>query len=255
MIPIHASANSFSVEPALSDKHELARVFDTDYFVQYYRGYRCHYADLFDSEKYFMPEFLRPDKSYLDVGCARGGLYQVLGERLGAFRYKGLDISASLIYEAQKKYPGADFEVYNGAGLPLPDRSYDRVFCLGVTVHDRRFKNVIRECYRAAREQLLFDIRLTEHLPTLDDLSTAYVLDGSHWKYNYVVCNYHECMNFLRRLEPRPARIQIYGYWGTPNKNAFLPREYEKICMAGVLLEKGDGRAAVTVESSILPFA
>lgn len=237
-------------------RHELARVFDSDHFVRYYAGYRCRYEDLFASEKHFMDEFLRRGKSFLDVGCARGGLYEIIGERVGVFRYKGVDISAALIGAARKKYSGADFELYDGARLPVDDNSHDRVLCLGVTVHDRQFLGVIRECYRAAREQVLFDIRLTEDLPTLNDASKAYVMDDdARHKYSYVVCNYGDLMSFLRRLEPHPARIKLYGYWGTPNQKACLPPAYEKICMTGVLLEKGGGAAPATVESASLPFA
>ena len=57
--------------------------------------------------------------------------------------------------------------------------------------------------------------------------------------YPYILANAKEFVKFLKDLNPSPAKISIYGYWGNSNEFTQLPAGYEKLCMCGVLIEKG----------------
>ena len=52
-------------------------------------------------------------KDILDVGCGLGDLYGWLKSRFKSFNYTGVDITSSMIDEASKSYPDAEFKVQN----------------------------------------------------------------------------------------------------------------------------------------------
>ena len=210
--------------------------FSTNYFLDYYTGYRDKESDLFDSEKYFLKDFLQDSKSILDIGCATGGMYNILKEKKSEINYSGIDVAENLINEAQKKFPKINFLVYDGTQLPYDDSIFDGVISFGTTVHDQDYFTLLSEAYRVTSRKLIFDIRLT-NLPELNSIEDSYVIDGSKVKYPYVVANVVQFFQWAIKLK-NLKKLNIYGYWGKGNKYTNLPFEYKKICMAGVLLEK-----------------
>ena len=212
--------------------------FETPYFLDYYAGYRHQYSDLFESEKVFFDDFGVRDSSILDVGCARGGMYQIFNERLGPVNYTGIDISPEMIRQAKIDNPGVAFSVYDGVTLPYAADQFDRVLSLGTTVHDPEYTTLIHEGYRVARNVYFFDIRLTDKAPTLADVSRGYVQDGSDAPYPYVIASVEDFATCLKNLNPAPSRIRGYGYWGAPNAETTVPKEYEKICLATFMIYK-----------------
>lgn len=230
---------------------DLTKPFNTDYFQGYYQNYRDKIEDLFDSEKHFIYAFVQPHRCYLDIGCATGGMSQILSAIEPTIRYTGIDIAPKMIDQAQKHYPHLQFQVYDGEHLPFPDNAFERVLTLGTTVHDLHYKALLREAYRVAVEALFFDIRLINTLPTLQSLEDGYVIDGSTVKYPYIVVNVNDFLTFLADLTPKPATIKGYGYWGKPNRESHLPKGYETICMATFLITKGSGPTQLELT---LPF-
>ena len=229
--------------------------FDTEYFQDYYKGYRNHIGDLFDSERRFLDRFCQQGRSYLDVGCALGGMSQILGKLGGRITYTGVDVSRKMIQGARRKHPEFEFDVVDGVELGYPDSSFDRVVSLGTTVHDQEWKRLLSELWRVAREAVLFDIRLTPELPTVASLAEGFVLDGSGMRYPYVVANWHDFREVIGTLTPAPAIVAGYGYWGRANESTTLPPRYERLCMACFYLEKQSdtGNAACEMELE-LPF-
>ncbi len=219
----------------------MAEQFDTEYFLKYYENYRNKLDDLFKSEKYFMPEFVLPKKSYLDVGCAVGGMYEILTAFESNVDYKGIDVSSEMIDCAKINYPEIDFEVGDAAkGLCFKDNAFSRVITLGTTVHEQNYKSLLKESYRVAEDVLFFDIRLVYDKPTLNDLGRGYVEDESDIQYPYVVVNYDELVEFFNSLRPLPRLIKSFGYWGKANEYTTLPADYHEICMAAFLVYKDD---------------
>ena len=215
---------------------DLNEPFDSDYFKEYYENYRNEYKQLFKSEKFFFEEFLNNAKSVIDIGCASGGMYQIINEKFTNVKYKGLDISKNLINIARTNYPRGDFELADGTSLSYKNDFVDCILSLGTTVHDQEWKNLIKEAFRVCSKKLLFDIRLTSS-KTINSLDLGYVLDESNCKYPYVIVNYNELLSFLGEIEYL-GKFKIYGYWGEANKDTTLPKGYESICMACILLEK-----------------
>lgn len=217
----------------------LETPFNTAYFQEYYTGYRDKFEDLFPSEKHFLKDLIVNNKSVLDVGCASGGMFQIVRSINNAIRYSGVDIAKDLITIAKQKYPITDFRVGDGIGLPFETNSYDAVISFGTTVHDQIYENLIRESYRISSKALLFDMRIFPELSSINDVTKGYVNDGAGLNYPYILANAKEFVQFLKDLNPSPAKISIYGYWGNANEFTQLPAGYEKLCMCGVLIEKG----------------
>ena len=230
---------------------DLTEPFNTSYFQTYYQNYRDKLEDLFDSERHFIHEFVQPRKTYLDIGCATGGMSQILSMLEPSIRYTGIDISPQMIHAAQKNYPTMQFLVYDGSHLPYPNHDFDRVLSLGTTVHDLHYETLLKEAYRVATDTLFFDIRLTHTQKTLQSLAKAYVLDGSGVKYPYIVVNWNDFKTFLGDLDPPPSLIKGYVYWGKANTESHLPKGYETICMATFLITKGTGNTQFHFD---LPF-
>lgn len=212
--------------------------FDSDYYQYKYSNYRDKYDDLFDSEKYFFDEFLTESNSILDVGCASGGLYNIVCSKRPNISYVGIDISKNLIEEAKRKYPNAEFQLSDGQRIKYPDNFYDSVLTLGTTVHNMNWKFLLQECLRVANKKFLFDIRLTKYDSILD-LKDGYIYDGSKMKYHYIVINIYEFLKWISSLK-NIYEVNIFGYLNSPNASTCLPKHYEKISMTGVLIKKNN---------------
>ena len=230
----------------------LESPFNSSYFQEYYTGYRNRIEDLFPSERHFFDKVVTESEQLLDVGCASGGMYQIMNAMKPSLKYTGIDIAASLVETAKKAYPGIPFYIGDGVTLPFVDNSFDSVVSFGTTVHDQDYEQLIKDCYRVTNRYFLFDIRLVVDMPSINDIAQGYVLDGVGFRYPYNVANAQNFISFIRSLGP--TRTQIFGYWGNANEFTHLPAGYEELCMCGVLLEKGQGDSAETVFDINLPF-
>jgi len=97
-------------------------------------------------------------KNILDVGCGLGDFYSWLHRNGIKANYEGIDITASMIQQATKKYPQAKFKTLNILELNELTHTYDYVFASGIFnrkikdhkhfVHEM-IKGMFGLCYRA----------------------------------------------------------------------------------------------------------
>ena len=87
----------------MTKRSDQGKPFDTEYFRDYYDQYRSSVEDLFPSERHFLPEFAIANQSYLDIGCARGGMYDIITECAAPIEYTGIDISSSLSSRSRRR--------------------------------------------------------------------------------------------------------------------------------------------------------
>ena len=98
-------------------------------------------------------------KSVLDVGCGLGWFAEYLSWKFVDVKYTGIDISPSLIEQAQKLYPHQQFICADILEDELPQ--HDIVVCNGIfyllqwTPYKYMFE-IIRRGYDVAKEALLF---------------------------------------------------------------------------------------------------
>ena len=82
-----------------------------------------------------------PGASVLDIGCRDGGLRRFLPPGV---RYQGMDITP--------EFAGPDVVVRDVSdGIPFPDASFDRVFCIEVLEHVPNPYGALRDIHRVLR--------------------------------------------------------------------------------------------------------
>lgn len=167
---------------------------------------------IFDSEKEAVRKWMKTGKgkSYLDVGAGDGRMTKVALET-GASHVTAIDIVDSCIDEL-RKIPGVEVRKMNARKLDLEEGSIDRVMVLGNTMAgmheewpggEKSFQaEVLRQLYRAAREEIC----ITFHSPeTLRTMLEVYRLNK--WKfYDY------DDENGIRRIEYTTRDFKIIEF-------------------------------------------
>ncbi len=223
------------------------------YYVSKYRKIRHTAEELFKSERFFLPRCLKPGMRVLDIGCACGGFYNILHSFEPGIEYLGVDISEVLVEEARRVYPQGRFEVVDGTDLPFSDNDFDLVQAWGVTLHEPNYKRLLAEAWRLAREVVLFDVRLQTRGREVIDKERSFVLNPGGVRNYYIVPNAFEFLDWLLRLEPRPARVELFGYEGKANDFTTLPPGTQPLYMTGVGLFKAQSPAGGVAVKLDLP--
>lgn len=202
-----------------------AKHWDQPQVVQYFDRDRSTYDHLYPSERFFLDQVLKPGISILDVGCAQGGFYSALADRLGeSFAYHGIDISPEMIKKARSRFPKALFEsVAPGTFGSAQEKKYDLVLCLGILHLHLSWRETLSLSWNSAREYLLFDLRESAR-PTLEDPQiSSFAMGASGLNLPYIVLNTSDA---LREVEERcygAKSLNQYGYLGAPSRYAKTP--------------------------------
>jgi ubiquinone/menaquinone biosynthesis C-methylase UbiE len=106
---------------------QLAPTYDENRFGNTYGQY------IHTQEGYFLHKRLKQVNT-LNLGCGTGRFMELANT--------GLDISAEMISEAQKKFPGKHFQVSDAEKMPFADETFAEIFSLHVFMHLSREKAV-----------------------------------------------------------------------------------------------------------------
>lgn len=229
----------------------------TDNAVRYYSSHRRIPEDLYRSEKYFLSSILHPGASILDIGCAAGGFYSIFRSIEPSVSYTGVDISEEMIVKAREQNPGVKFHVSKGSSLPFGDTSFDIVFCSGTLHMAPDWREIIREAWRVTKDKFLFDLRMTESVPTIEDISRSYekIAFFGEWDGKsivpYIIVNAGDFASVIRSLQPRPRLIKVYGYFHTVSPMTHTPER--NVCMTMCCI--GRNRDAAESDSWEAPLA
>jgi ubiquinone/menaquinone biosynthesis C-methylase UbiE len=116
------------------------------------------------SHREFLLDLLKEKgvKSFLDVGCGTGPLYQLIrdtwkdqGHKRWDFVYKGSDYSWAMIDICKRSFLAGNFVVQDARDLIEPDNSYDAVVLMHCLDHLDDYQAAIREAARVARKYVL----------------------------------------------------------------------------------------------------
>jgi ubiquinone/menaquinone biosynthesis C-methylase UbiE len=114
------------------------------------------------SQLYAIKQYVRPQMSFLDVGCGSGTTLEALlasdefgrrtsdGERTLALDYKGVDFTPKNVTWCQEKWPAYRFEVQDARCLQEPAHSWDVVYSRHVVDHLPNFEIGLDEQCRVA---------------------------------------------------------------------------------------------------------
>lgn len=240
-------------------------VYETDRIAGYYEAHRRCWDDFYPSERAVFERVAAEAGRIgrmLDVGCAVGGLGEALVERFGTVTaYTGVDINHAAI-EAAKRVAGriaapSDFIAADICSCPaLAGRQFELVTALSVADWNVDAHGIVAACWGqvAPGGTLVLSLRLTPATGLCDvRQSFQYIWfeplpappDAERAPYN--VFNSGEAMMWLSAQAPKPERILVHGYWGTPSATARTP--YQRLIFAVVALRKP--RAGTVSESQI----
>jgi len=92
-----------------------------------------------------------PGDRVLDLGCAAGAISHYLST-FGC-ETVGVDAEPIAVEKARELFPGLEFEVANGAGLPFESGTFDKVVAADLVEHldDETFRDMLRETHRVLR--------------------------------------------------------------------------------------------------------
>jgi SAM-dependent methyltransferase len=210
--------------------------------VEFYSTHRCKPADLYPSERRFLPWLALNAISVLDVGCAVGGFSQIWKYYRHDIVYAGVDLSANLIKVAQSLYHDCEFSVANPVnGIPFPDITFDVVQALGWLFWEFKYEESLEEMWRITRRWLFFDVRLvsTEDDAQVGEQRMTY---GDEWDGQsvtpYLTLSWFQIVRMMLKLNPKT--IMGYGYMGKPSSDVVGIRD--EICFGVFVLEKRDSQ-------------
>lgn len=218
----------------------------TEVFVD--RKWRSTEAELFESEREVLGRILSNGQSVLDVGCASGGLYNILQQKFDGIRYTGIDIDAACIEAARHEHAGATFVAGDIFKNDFPDDGFDAVVSLMTMSMQPEYKKFIQELVRVARRYVVFDVRLKYEGPTIVDRDISYFYyHGSGVRNYYVVHNVFELLSFLHTEGLYLKSIRIDGYHPSDKTSAFLPFPKDRLLIGMACLEKYTNAERATV--------
>lgn len=94
-------------------------------------------------------------KSFLDVGCGTGPLYELFRNEHFEFDYKGTDYSWAMIEQAKKHFPNGKWEVQDARKLDEPDSSWDCVVSMHCLDHLDDYRSAIKELARVTKKYVI----------------------------------------------------------------------------------------------------
>jgi len=185
----------------------------------FFKSHRNRAVDIYDSERYFLDRFLKPDMTVLDFGCAAGGFLSALSDSYGIAesRYCGVDIAPEMIRIARSTFPGAMFRT-DIESLIQEGRRFDFTFSFGVIHMNLDWREILCKLYRISRQYLVFDLRIAPEGDTVEDIDSSYQVlkffDGQQHagKVPYVVIGRQEADRLLGKLITDGDEILSYGY-------------------------------------------
>jgi SAM-dependent methyltransferase len=212
------------------------RAWGTEETIAYYRRHRRAAADLYPSERFFLPGVVQRVQSVLDVGCAAGGFNRVVKEFNPRIRYVGVDVTSSLIEAARADHPDAEFMVGDGVHFGSPPESYDLVHASGVLHLNLRYKDIIAAMWTQARRFLLCDLRLRKGAGETGRMVLPFG-EGEKTLLRYIVLDVDDAVGLFTSLRPRPSSLLVKGYPHRASPAAGLVNP--DVHMAFFLAEKG----------------
>ena len=224
-------------------KNKKIHKYSSDYYISKYSNTRNKSEDLFMSERYFIPRYLKPGISILDFGCAAGGFSQILAEYYDDIKYHGVDISSEMIDRARLSYPDKFFTHidFDNSLIELDNIKFDLVQSWGVTVHAPDYQKILKKLWDLTSHSLIFDMRLKIHGEEILSKDLSYSLNPGGIKYYYIVANMFHFIKFLISSHNSiPKSIEIIGYIAKPNEYTVIPDDITDVYMCGFGLVKSE---------------
>lgn len=136
---------------------------DFNKFADDYRSIHTENIQLTGVDSFYFAEMkvrlLQPvekntELKVLDIGCGDGATELFMQKYFSKWKINGIDVSEKSIQVAdERKLQNANFSLYNGTNILLPDQSFDIVFIAGVLHHVdfSLHQTIIKEIFRTLK--------------------------------------------------------------------------------------------------------
>ena len=180
--------------------------------LNFFKNNRNKYSHAYIGEKILINEFFKKKYSVLDIGCAQGGLINILKKINSNFNYCGLDYNLDMLSYAKKKFPNKKFiEIKNNYFFKYTKKKYDIVFVLGILHLNKEWKKIIKQAFKVTKKHLIFDLRetnLKNKKKLFQDLNMNNK-ENSVNKIRYYLLNKNNIKNFLSKSFKNKKIIKI----------------------------------------------
>lgn len=188
--------------------------------LNFFDHHRRTTKDIYPSEWFFIKDRLFEGMTILDIGCAKGGMANVISEHLRNFDYTGVDINQKMIDAAGKLYPQHRFyRILEEDYSVLGPSQYDLVLCLGILHLHEAWRKTIETAWAHTKKYLILDLRET-YLPSIEDKTISYFkmdfdqIENPQSEYilPYNIINTGEALKTICEICKNAKNILHYGY-------------------------------------------
>lgn len=227
-------------------KEKLSLYNDKTKAKYYIEHGRKKWNQLYPSVQYYLKKVKLTGQRVLEIGCAAGGMYEIMKDRFGKLDYTGMDIGAAEIAHARKQYSEAKFFKGDFLSNKFPNDSFDTVCAFQVINHQPRYREFIKEMFRVAKKCVIFDARIQYDFPTIVDLDSSYLYyHGSGQRNYFTPFNFYEIFNYLHHEGLKAKKISVYGYYAPNKTSAFIMIPKNKLIAGAFCIEKYDQKQAI----------
>jgi hypothetical protein len=226
---------------------QTASLFNDKTKAQYYLEHgRKRWKDLFPSVQYYLEKNNLAGEKVLEIGCAAGGMFEIMTEKYGKVDYTGMDFGTVEIKHAKKQYPNAKFIRGDFLKNKFKAGQFDTVCAFLVVNHQPKYREFLREMLRVAKKRIIFDARIQYDYPTIVDLETNYLFYHGSGRRNYFTpFNFYELFNYLHLEDFKAKKISVYGYYTPKKSSAFLTVPKNKLIAGAFCVEKYSAKESV----------
>ena len=216
--------------------------------IDFWSTNRNTLSQLYPSEMRFFQEFIDNVDSVIDVGCAVGGMSEIIGSLNSDIEYTGIDISKEMVLAAREKYHSRSFNWFDGKRIPDKFGIFDGSLSYGVLHHVDEWQSLIKSMFAISRRSLLFDVRCSfENSIIGNSCSVQKVCDTKAASFvSYNIINFAEFLQFVRSLLGPRDTCSIYGYEGRVTDLATTP--IKEAFMLAVLIKKDASKQKISIE-------
>lgn len=199
--------------------------------LSFFEKNRLTKNDIYPSEWFFLDKKIVNGINILDIGCAKGGMANILSECVQDFSYVGVDINAHMIESAKKKYPQHLFYQINEDDYSiLGDTQYDLVICLGILHLHESWRHTIKVAWQHTQGSLILDLRETYHASIENKALAYFKMDFTNtnsitpnYFLPYNIINSTESLRTIHEICSDASKISYYGYTQAVSELAVSP--------------------------------
>ncbi len=149
---------------------------------------------------------LEEGSSVLDVGCGNGQIAALMIQEKPSLRVTGVDIHA-------RPSCAIPFALYDGTTIPYPDRYFDAVILVDVLHHTHRPAELLQECVRVAKSNVIIKDHYAEGYFDHKVLAFMDWVGNRAWnvKLTYHYLSRREWIDLFKRLQLKTEKLYEKG--------------------------------------------